>query len=90
MRNRRIQFLPLQWRASFGLGIEEAQARDKEGLDNRFSLSDITLKESIPFIRELANNVLLDVPYFMSSHRDSMIGAVRQSRMHRLIVLIFP
>ncbi|KAH7099022.1 DDHD domain-containing protein [Auriculariales sp. MPI-PUGE-AT-0066] len=76
MRSRRIQFLPLQWRASFGLSMEEAQARDEEGLDNRFSLTDITLTESIPFIRELANNVLLDVPYFMSSHKESMISAV--------------
>jgi len=57
--------------------MEDERLREEEGLDNRFSLADITLKESIPFIRELANNVILDVPYFMSAHREAMIHAVR-------------
>lgn len=45
-------------------------------------ISDITLKESIPFVRELANNVILDVPYFMSGHRESMIKSVRHTGLH--------
>lgn len=44
-------------------------------------LPDITLKDSIPFVRELANNVLLDVPFFMSGHRETMIQAVCSSEI---------
>jgi hypothetical protein len=30
-------------------------------------------------IRELTNNVLIDIPYFMSHHRNAMIESVRYS-----------
>ncbi|EJD50770.1 hypothetical protein AURDEDRAFT_182151 [Auricularia subglabra TFB-10046 SS5] len=76
MRSRRVQFLPLMWRTGFGLSVDEMRTREEEGLDNRFTLEDITLKGSIPFVRELANNVILDVPYFMSNHREAMIQSV--------------
>ena len=53
-----------------------------DGLDNSFSLADITLKKHIPWVsplmtcrlglivyhrmvRELTNEVLIDIPYFM-------------------------
>ncbi len=70
----------------------------KDGLDNHYTLSDITPKGSIPsvltifsvasrqnslfhcrayrFIREITNNVLTDIPLFMSHHRERMIEAV--------------
>jgi len=40
-----------------------------------FTLLDITLPK-IPAIRQITNSVLLDVPLFMSQHRQSMIEAV--------------
>ncbi|KAG8931603.1 hypothetical protein FRC02_002478 [Tulasnella sp. 418] len=76
MKDSRIQFLPVQWRASLKLDVGEELAKAREGLDNRFTLADITLKNTIPFIRDLTNNVLLDIPLFMSHHRERMIHSV--------------
>lgn len=76
MRDRRVQFLPVQWRASLNLDLGEELAKQKEGLDNHFNLEDITLKNTIPFVRDLTNKVLLDIPLFMSHHRERMIESV--------------
>ena len=38
MRKNRVQVLPVQWRTTFGVSMEEAAQRASEGLDNRFSL----------------------------------------------------
>ncbi|KAG9002630.1 hypothetical protein FRB90_011344, partial [Tulasnella sp. 427] len=38
MRDRRVQFLPVQWRASLKLDLGEELAKKKEGLDNHFNL----------------------------------------------------
>ncbi|CAE7090882.1 unnamed protein product [Rhizoctonia solani] len=86
MRNRRAQFIPIPWRASMKLEIDEEERRAKQGLDNHFTLSDITPKKSIPYVRELTNNVLIDIPYFMSQHRDKMIESVclTANRAYRL------
>ncbi|CAE6382343.1 unnamed protein product [Rhizoctonia solani] len=102
MRNRRAQFIPIPWRASMKLEIDEEERRAKQGLDNHFTLSgmpppatirlrltgdlDITPKKSIPYVRELTNNVLIDIPYFMSQHRDRMIESVclTANRAYRL------
>ncbi|KAL5632399.1 hypothetical protein ACGC1H_005381 [Rhizoctonia solani] len=86
LRNRRAQFIPIPWRASMKLELDEEERRAKQGLDNHFTLSDITPKKSIPYVRELTNNVLIDIPYFMSQHRDKMIESVRllPNRAYRL------
>ncbi|CEL58527.1 putative phospholipase C1020,13c OS=Schizosaccharomyces pombe (strain 972 / ATCC 24843) GN=SPCC1020.13c PE=3 SV=1 [Rhizoctonia solani AG-1 IB] len=86
MRNRRAQFIPIPWRASMKLEIDEERRREQEGLDNHFTLADITPKKSIPYVRELTNNVLIDIPYFMSQHRDRMIESVclTANRAYRL------
>ncbi|QRV92658.1 phospholipase [Ceratobasidium sp. AG-Ba] len=86
MRSRRAQFLPVPWRASMKLALDEEVERARDGLDNRFTLSDITPKKAIPYVRELTNNVLIDIPYFMSQHRDKMIESVclTANRAYRL------
>ncbi|KAG9077843.1 hypothetical protein FS749_010212, partial [Ceratobasidium sp. UAMH 11750] len=86
MRSRRAQFIPVPWRASMNLALDHELERERDGLDNRFTLSDITPKKSIPFVRELTNNVLIDIPYFMSQHRDKMIQSVclTANRAYRL------
>jgi hypothetical protein len=82
MRSHNVQFLPIQWRTNFKLDENESKKRAEEGLDNSFSLADITLKKHIPcvsafhrtntvihaicrMVRELSNEVLIDIPYFM-------------------------
>ncbi|KAG8808008.1 hypothetical protein FRC17_004176 [Serendipita sp. 399] len=73
MRSNNVQFLPIQWRTTLKLDEDESRRRAEDGLDNRFSLADITLKKHIPMIRELSNEVLIDIPYFMSHHQAKMI-----------------
>jgi hypothetical protein len=83
MRSHNVQFLPIQWRTNFKLDENESRKRAEEGLDNSFSLADITLQKHIPcvasshgtdflthlairrMVRELSNEVLIDIPYFM-------------------------
>ncbi|THH10470.1 hypothetical protein EW145_g1291 [Phellinidium pouzarii] len=86
MRNRRVQFLPVQWRTNLKLGVDEERRRHELGLDNEFTLNDITIKNTVPYVRELVNNVLIDIPYFMSHHKDQMIRAVAKqaNRIYRL------
>lgn len=42
MRNRRVQFLPIQWRANLKLTLDEEREREHEGLDNKFSLAGLS------------------------------------------------
>lgn len=44
MRNRRVQLLPVQWRASLRLNSEEAKVRENDGLDNDFTLAGEVLR----------------------------------------------
>ncbi|KIM30120.1 hypothetical protein M408DRAFT_328513 [Serendipita vermifera MAFF 305830] len=86
MRSNNVQFLPILWRTNFKPDEKETKRRAEEGLDNSFSLADITLKQHIPMVRELTNEVLIDIPYFMSHHQTQMIEAVcyRANRAYRL------
>ncbi|KAL5482713.1 hypothetical protein ACEPAI_9307 [Sanghuangporus weigelae] len=86
MRGRRLQFLPVQWRLSFQLTAAEERRREAEGLDNVFTLDDITIKNTVPYVRELMNNVLIDIPYFLSQHKERMIEAVvrQANRIYRM------
>ena len=78
-RGRRVQFLPVQWRR--GLNFDSKP----EGNDNFFTLGDVT-NTTIPIVREAAYKVVLDVPYYLSSHREKMITAVTSeaNRLYRL------
>ncbi|KAF8312978.1 hypothetical protein DL93DRAFT_1212391 [Clavulina sp. PMI_390] len=84
MRNRRVQFLPVQWRASMKFDLDaEAQS---QGHENHYTLRDVTPKGSIAYVRELTNSVLTDIPLFMSHHRGRMIESVceQANRAYRL------
>lgn len=39
MRDRRVQFLPVQWRINLNLDTDEEQRRESAGLDNDFTLT---------------------------------------------------
>lgn len=47
MRDRRVQFLPVQWRASLNLDLGEELAKQKEGLDNHFNLEGKFFKTAV-------------------------------------------
>src|SRR5258708_9456005 len=48
MRSKRVQFLPVQWRTGMKYDLDRKGPRD--GLDNHFTLSDITPKGTIPSV----------------------------------------
>ena len=56
-----------------------------DDLSNRFSLSDITA-DTIPAVRNLISDVMLDIPYYLSDHKPKMIEAVikEANRVYRL------
>ena len=43
MRDRRVQFLPVQWRTNFILDKDEELRREDAGLDNEFTLNGQSL-----------------------------------------------
>jgi hypothetical protein len=104
IRDRRVQVLPIQWRASLKLEQKQDAEDHAHGMDNTFTMAgeqqvykvflwdntfcpqqDITLPK-IPAIRQVTNAVLLDIPLFMSHHRQAMIEAVctQANRAYRL------
>ena len=65
-----IMVLPVNWRATLSLG-----SVSNDDQDNHFSLKDIT-PHSIPMVRTLISDVMLDIPYYLSHHKPKMIQAV--------------
>lgn len=59
IRDRRVQVLPVQWRALLAFEHEQSEEDQQHDMDNRFTMNDITLNKSIPYVRELTNSVCL-------------------------------
>lgn len=59
--------------------------KDEHSSQNQFNLKDITA-ESIPAVRNLISDVMLDIPYYLSHHKNKMIEAVvrEANRVYRL------
>ncbi|WPH04512.1 Hypothetical protein R9X50_00740400 [Acrodontium crateriforme] len=73
-----IMVLPVNWR--HGLSFEDGGYRDGADDDpsktrNEFTLDDIT-PDTLPSIRNIVSDVMLDIPYYMSHHQPKMIAAV--------------
>ena len=70
-----IMVLPVNWRST--LSFEEGGYRDESSdpARNEFSLTDIT-PESLPNVRNIVSDVMLDIPYYLSHHQPRMIQAV--------------
>ncbi|KAK5245828.1 hypothetical protein LTS06_008786 [Exophiala xenobiotica] len=66
------------------LHLEDDKA-SKENTDNKYALKDIT-PDSLPSVRSLISDVMLDIPYYMSHHKDKMTSAVMReaNRVYRL------
>ncbi|QSS53814.1 DDHD domain-containing protein [Histoplasma capsulatum var. duboisii H88] len=81
-----IMVLPVNWRSTLSLEDADIEASTSEDLAaNKFSLKDIT-PETMPAIRSLISDVLLDVPYYLSHHKQKMVQAVvkEANRIYRL------
>lgn len=86
MRDRRAQILPVQWRANLHLDTESQNENAEFEHDNIFTISDVTIGKSIPYVREVTNSVLLDIPLFMSDEKKHMTRAVceQANKLYRL------
>jgi hypothetical protein len=78
--------LPINWRSK--VDFEEGEHGPKPEIDptkNQFSLKDIT-PDTLPAVRNLISDVMLDIPYYMSRHKPRMIQAVTEeaNRVYRL------
>lgn len=84
-----IMVLPINWRSKMKLdeGGPEPNPNQKDGdsTKNQFALKDITA-ESLPAVRNLISDVMLDIPYYLSHHKPKMIEAVihEANRVYRL------
>lgn len=80
-----IMVLPVNWRST--LSFEEGGYRDgpDDPSRNNYSLKDIT-PESLPSVRNIISDVMLDIPYYLSHHQPKMISAVLKeaNRIYRL------
>ncbi|OOF91606.1 hypothetical protein ASPCADRAFT_154557 [Aspergillus carbonarius ITEM 5010] len=81
-----IMALPVNWRST--LSLDEANLESPATEDpaaNHYSLNDIT-PETIPAVRSLISDVMLDIPYYLSHHKPKMIRAVvkEANRIFRL------
>jgi len=70
-----IMVLPVNWRQS--LTFEEGGYRDGplDATGTEYNLRDIT-PSTLPSVRNLVSDLLLDIPYYMSHHQPKMIAAV--------------
>ncbi|PGH18453.1 hypothetical protein AJ79_00523 [Helicocarpus griseus UAMH5409] len=81
-----IMVLPVNWRSTLSLEDADVEASISEDpATNHFGLKDIT-PETIPAIRTLISDVMLDIPYYLSHHKQKMVQAVikEANRIYRL------
>lgn len=79
-----IMVLPVNWRTN--LSFEDGGLKkDDEHPKMDYSLRDVT-QDSLPAVRQMITDVMLDIPYYMSKHKPKMIQAVIQeaNRVYRL------
>lgn len=78
--NTGMMVLPVNWRLT--VSFDENKEATKE---QAFGLQDIT-PETLPAVRSIISDVMLDIPYYMSHHKDKMTSAVirEANRVYRL------
>lgn len=76
-----VMVLPINWRSNLKLedGGPEPDPNRRQGdtdpMKTQFTLKDITA-ESLPAVRNLISDVMLDIPYYLSHHKPKMVEAV--------------
>ncbi|KAA8908986.1 DDHD domain protein [Sphaerosporella brunnea] len=82
-----VMVLPVNWRHNLTFeGIEESFSEDADSESKTtFTLNDIT-PMGIPAVRNLIGDVMLDIPYYLSHHKEKMVKAVicEANRVYRL------
>jgi DDHD domain len=81
-----IMVLPVNWRSTLSLEDENVNSLSSEDpTTNHYTIKDIT-PDTIPAIRTLVSDVMMDIPYYLSHHKQKMIQAVvkEANRVYRL------
>ncbi|KAJ5616982.1 hypothetical protein N7537_002096 [Penicillium hordei] len=80
-----IMVLPVNWRTNLSLDDLDVESGIEDPASNNFSLADIT-PQTLPAIRSLISDVMLDIPYYLSHHKPKMVKAVirEANRVYRL------
>lgn len=80
-----IMVLPVNWRTNLSLDDPDVESGIEDPASNNFSLADIT-PQTLPAIRSLISDVMLDIPYYLSHHKPKMVKAVirEANRVYRL------
>lgn len=78
-----IMVLPVNWRLT--VSFDDDVKASQEDTENKYGLKDIT-PDTLPGVRSLISDVMLDIPYYMSHHKDKMTSAVirEANRVYRL------
>jgi hypothetical protein len=71
--------------AGIMVSFDDDDKAAQEEVENKYGLKDIT-PDSLPSVRSLISDVMLDIPYYMSHHKDKMTSAVKReaNRIYRL------
>jgi hypothetical protein len=77
--------LPINWRSRLSFDFDRPPSSERPRLsrtstassleDNIFSIKDLQ-PQSIQIVRDLIKDVMLDIPYYLSSHKDKILEAV--------------
>lgn len=81
--NSGMMVLPVNWRLTVSFD-EESKTSDVSP-SNQYQLKDIT-PDSLQGVRSLISDVMLDIPYYLSHHKEKMTSAVirEANRVYRL------
>ena len=79
-----IMVLPVNWRLTVSFDEEQKSTNTGSGT-NKYRLEDIT-PDTLPAVRSIISDVMLDIPYYLSHHKDKMTAAVvrEANRVYRL------
>ena len=81
-----VMILPVNWRSNLSFeDVDPSKEGERHDGGPNFSLKDIT-QPTIPAVRRMISDVMLDVPYYMSNNKDKMVQAVisEANRVYRL------
>ncbi|PVH88714.1 hypothetical protein DL98DRAFT_555696 [Cadophora sp. DSE1049] len=80
-----VMVLPVNWRANLSFEDGGPMKKGEEVQRTDFSLKDIT-PSTIPAVRNMISDVMLDIPFYMSHHKPKMIQALisEANRVYRL------
>lgn len=70
-----LMILPVNWRSQLSFEDGGYKNGPDDPSHNQYSLKDIT-PESLPSVRSIISDVMLDIPYYLSHHQPKMIQAV--------------